>query len=128
VIVLSNSYSPVSQSPIAEDLAAIALGKNVPVPQKITAVRLTQAELSRVAGTYRFGQDFYRPNAEVRIRIVSGEPILDWGNDFFAALIPVGNGEFVDRQFWARLIMDPDASGFTYSMSGNQFKVKRIKN
>jgi hypothetical protein len=32
VIVLSNSYSPVSQSPIADDLAAIALGEQNAVP------------------------------------------------------------------------------------------------
>jgi CubicO group peptidase (beta-lactamase class C family) len=126
VIVQSNSYSLVSQSPIAEDLAAIALGKNVPVPQKIVAMKVAEAELSRIAGTYRFGDDFFRPAAQVRIRIVSGEAILDWGGDYFSALIPVGHGEFMDRQFWARVVMDPDASGFTYSMSGEEFKVKRV--
>lgn len=126
IIVLSNSYSPVSQSPIANDLAAMALGKSVPVPGKIARIGIAEAELSKAAGAYRFGPDFYRPNAEVRIRIVSGAPILDWGGNFLSPLIPVGPSEFMDRQFWARVVMNPDASGFTYSMSGTQFKVTRI--
>jgi len=127
VVVLSNSYSPVSQSPIAEDLAAMALGQSVPPPAKIVPAPIGGAALEKLEGKYRFGHDFYRPNAEVQIRINDGQAELDWGQNFRSALIPVGEGEFVDRQFWARVRMSPDGSGFTYSTSGREFKAERVR-
>jgi CubicO group peptidase (beta-lactamase class C family) len=126
VIVLSNSYSPVSQSPIAEDIAAIALGKTVEAPQRIVPISIAADELRKADGRYRFGPDFYRPDAEVQLHSETSTPILDWGNNFRTALIPVAAGEFIDRQFWARIRMDADGSGFTYSTSGRDFKVRRL--
>ncbi len=127
VIVLSNSYSPVSQSPIAEDLAAMALGKPVQPAGNIVPVAVSAVELNKVAGAYRFGADFFRPNAEVTVRVENGEPVLDWGGGFKSALVPLGHGEYVDRQFWARLKMNRDGSGFTYSSSGQDFQVSRVR-
>jgi len=122
VIVLSNSYSPVSQSPIADDLAAMALGRDVGA-QRISPTTVTAAELSSFAGTYQFGGDFYRPNAEVTIRVQNGEAVLDWGGGTLSTLIPVGVKEFMDRQFWGRLNFETD--GFRYSSSGTDFRAKR---
>jgi hypothetical protein len=51
--------------------------------------------------------------------------VLDWGNDFFSVLIPVGEAEFVDRQFWVRMRMGADATSFVYSSAGSDFKVVR---
>jgi CubicO group peptidase (beta-lactamase class C family) len=126
VIVLSNSYSPVSQSPIADDLAAIALGEQNAAPASVTRVDVGTDKLHSVAGAYRFDQTFFQSNAEVRIRIEGKEPVLDWGNNLKSALIPVSPTEFIDRQFWARIVVDEDGTGFTYSSSGSRFKVKRI--
>jgi CubicO group peptidase (beta-lactamase class C family) len=125
VIVLSNSYSPVSQSPIAEDLAALALGQRVPVPERIVPVAASPSEWKAFAGTYKFGSDYYRPNASVVFRVDNGEPVLDWGNNFTSALIPVGKGEFLDRQFWARVKFAADGKEFTYSPGGREFVAKR---
>ncbi len=122
VIVLSNSYSPVSQSPIADDLAAMALGHDVSA-QKTSPVKLMAAELSAIAGTYKFGSNFYRPNAEVVIRVQNGEAVLNWGGDTQSTLIPVGGKEFIDRQFWGRLNFEAD--GFRYSSSGSEFRAQR---
>jgi CubicO group peptidase (beta-lactamase class C family) len=44
VIVLSNSYSPVSQSPIAEDLAAMALGQTITPPERIVPIAANAQE------------------------------------------------------------------------------------
>ena len=126
VIVLSNSYSPVSQSPIADDLAAIALGEQIAAPASVTRVDVAADKLHSVVGAYRFDQTFFQPNAEVRIRIEGKEPVLDWGNNLKSALIPVSPTEFIDRQFWARIVVDEDGAGFTYSSSGSRFKVKRV--
>jgi CubicO group peptidase (beta-lactamase class C family) len=126
VIVLSNSYSPVSQSPIADDMAAMALGEQIAAPASVTGVEVAADKLHRVVGAYRFDQTFFQPNAEVRIRIEGKEPVLDWGNNLKSALIPVSPTEFIDRQFWARIVVDEDGTGFTYSSSGSRFKVKRV--
>ncbi len=125
VIVLSNSYSPVSQSPIAEDIAAMAFGKSVRPPEKIVPMPADPAQLRKLEGNYQFGSDFFRPDARVRFTVRGGEPVLDWGNSFQSSLIPVGPGEFMDRQFWARLRFRPDGSGFVYSTSDQDFQVRR---
>src|SRR5204862_3385915 len=116
IIILSNSYSPVSQSPIADDIAAMALGNAVPVPAHIVPIAVSAETLRGYEGTYRFGPDFFRPNTEVKLRLDGGELVLDWGNAFISALIPVGNGEFMDRHLWAHIQVN--ASGVTYSTSG----------
>jgi hypothetical protein len=76
-------------------------------------------------GAYSFGDDFYRPGAKLTFRVENGEPILDWGNNYRTSLIPVGRNEFLDRQFWARLKMNADGTGFSYSMSGREFIARR---
>ncbi|HXT27487.1 MAG TPA: serine hydrolase domain-containing protein [Candidatus Eisenbacteria bacterium] len=123
VIVLSNSYSPVSQSPVAEDLAAIALGENPAPVGAILPVEVGADQLQRLAGTYRFDETFFRPSAEVRIRIEGKGLILDWGGDTRSDLVPVSATEFIDRQFWSRIVFDQTATGFRYSGS---FQAKRV--
>jgi hypothetical protein len=127
VIVLSNSYSPVSQSPIADDLAAMALGQPLQPAGKIVPVATDTAELNKLVGAYRFGADFFRPKVEVVMRVENGEAVLDWGGGVKSVLIPVGAGEFIDRQFWGRMKMNADAGGFTYSTSGQDFRVERVR-
>jgi CubicO group peptidase (beta-lactamase class C family) len=127
VIVLSNSYSPVSQSPVADDLAAIALGEPIAPAGKVLPEPLSATELAKVAGAYRFGPDFYRRNAEVNLRVENGDAVLDWGGGSRSVLIPVGAGEFLDRQFWGRIKINADGNGFTYSTSGQDFQVKRTR-
>jgi hypothetical protein len=92
----------------------------------VTRVDVGTDKLHSVVGAYRFDQAFFQPNAEVRIRVEGREPALDWGNNLKSALIPVSPTEFIDRQFWARIVVDEDGTGFTYSSSGSRFRVKRV--
>jgi len=124
VIVLSNSYSPVSQSPVAEDLAAMALGDKDIRPATILPIEVSIENLQRLAGIYRFDEKFFRPNAEVGIRVEGTELVLDWGSGTRSDLIPVAPNEFIDRQFWSRLAFDETAGGFKYSGS---FQAKRVQ-
>lgn len=129
IIVLSNSYSPVSQDPIAADLAAIALDQPLPKPEVLVPVKLSEEELKDWAGHYAFGADFFRPNAEVEMRPADGRLKMDWGNNFFSDLIPVSDHEFIDRLFWARVRFEKDAEGqvkqFVYRSSGEYVAVKK---
>jgi CubicO group peptidase (beta-lactamase class C family) len=124
VIVLSNCYSPVSQSPVAEDLAAMALGQQ---PREPAPVRLDLGgeKLERLRGTYRFDDTFYQPNAEVQIRVEGKDLVLDWGGASRSPLIPVGPSEFIDRPSWTRLRFDDDDAGFRYG-STPAFHAKRV--
>lgn len=125
IIVLSNSYSPVSQSPVAEDLAAMALGSN-DVQQTPAAGVVGTERLRHLTGVYRFDETFYRPNAEVSVRIEGKELILDWGNNSRSDLIPVSPTEFIDRQFWSRIVFDATGAGFRYATSPG-FRASRVK-
>jgi CubicO group peptidase (beta-lactamase class C family) len=125
IIVLSNSYSPVSQSPVAEDLAAMALGTNDVQQAPAAAVSVGTEKLRRLTGIYRFDETFYRPNAEVRVRVEGKELVLDWGNNSKSDLIPVSPTEFIDRQFWSRIVFDGSGAGFRYSTSPG-FRASRV--
>src|SRR5262249_62027704 len=52
VIVLSNSYSPVSQSPVADDLAAMALGSNNVQQTPAAGVTVGTEKLRHLTGVY----------------------------------------------------------------------------
>src|SRR5262249_57468622 len=71
VIVLSNSYSPVSQSPVADDLAAMALGEKDVQAAAIAPVEVSAGNLQRLAGAYQFDKKFFRPNPTLAIRVQS---------------------------------------------------------
>jgi CubicO group peptidase (beta-lactamase class C family) len=125
VIVLSNSYSPVSQSPIADDLAALALGENVQ-PPKLTPAKLSKEEIARATGRFKFPGDFYQPNAEVTLRFSDGGSEMQWPNDSSSGLLPLGNGELIDRLYWSTLKLDADGKGFTYSGFGRSFHATKM--
>ena len=111
VIVLSNSYSAVAQSPIADDLAAIALGERYVVPKAIKPVKVNPKILEAYVGRYEFGVDFFRPGAVVTIGREEDHLLMDWGGGFHAILVPVSEREFLDRSFWARVIFAKDQKG-----------------
>lgn len=110
VIVLANTYSTVSQDPIAGDLAALAFGEDR-IPPAITAWVVEPAVLDTYAGAYTFGPDFFRPNAPVTIRRDGDHLVMDWGGGFLSLLVPVADDEFLDRTFWARVVLKEDAKG-----------------
>lgn len=125
VIVLSNSYSPVSQSPIADDLAAMALGEPVSASGSVIPIEIAGDKLRNFTGDFRFDETFFRPNASVTIRLQGKALVLDWGSNTRSDLIPVGPNEFIDRQFWARIKIGNDAKGFSYVSSGSEFRATR---
>ena len=126
VIVLSNSYCPVSQSPIADDLAAIAIGEPISTPGPVSALHLPIENLQAVVGAYEFGKDYYRPDTKISIRRKGSTLVLDWGNNVESSLIPLSSTEFIERQFWAKIALLPDRSGISYSSGSSAFQAKRV--
>lgn len=112
IIVLSNSYAPTSQSPIAEDLSAILFGQAYsPPPRRAT---LDESALAAQLGSYKFGPDFFRPNTTVKMVRDGDHLLMDWGSGFTSVLVPLSSNEFLDRSIWARVIFQPGQVIYRY--------------
>jgi CubicO group peptidase (beta-lactamase class C family) len=108
IILLSNSYSTVTQDPIAEALAAIIFGQR-PVPPSMHA-DVPQSVLASYAGEYQYGPDFFTPKAKFTLSPEHGYLVLQLGKDR-TPLIPLQPNEFLDRKFFGHLMMQKDSSG-----------------
>jgi len=107
IIVLSNLYLA-SPSIIAEDLGAILVDqpvkRDVPKP-----IKLSDKDLAQLAGRFRFGADYFTPNAEVIV-----EPKPDYlelnfpATGFTIPLCPIEGGRFFDRGFWSFVRFEKD--------------------
>lgn len=129
VIVLSNTYSTVAQTPIAADLAAIVLTEKYAVPMAIRPVKVNPKILEAYVGRYEFGVDFFRPGAVVAIRRQDDHLLMDWGGGFQGALVPVSEAEFLDRNFWARVTFAKGQKGELAQLTwaaDRDYKAKRL--
>lgn len=65
-------------------------------------VRVSAEELKKRAGIFRFGEDFFQKNAEMRIEARSDYLEMVYpATGFSASLIPIQGGQFFDRLFWS---------------------------
>jgi len=129
VIVLSNSYSTVSQDPIAAALGAIVLGEEPGKPPALKALSIPQPTLQSYAGQYQYGPDYFVPNAKVTVTAEEGSLLLTLGT-FRMALVPLSTTEFIDRTFLGHVVISLNekgkAAGFTYRYSGRDFVAHRV--
>ena len=109
IIILSNNYAPVPHTAIdglrailfAEPYAPLALDKTF---------KPDEESLKAFAGRYRFGRDFYRPNAEAELRLKDGDLEFVWSETSRSVLRPVAPAVFLDRLFWATVLLQTDAA------------------
>jgi len=128
IILLSNSYSSVSQDPIAEALAAIVFGGR-PVPPSMHAVNLPQSALASYAGQYQYGPDFFTPDAKFTLSLEPGYLLLQLGNGR-TPLVPIQPAEFLERKFFGRVVMEKDNSGTVTGLKvrygSTEFRARRL--
>jgi len=110
VVVLSNLYSTVAQTPIAPDLVAIALGKPVPPPQ-LSILAVDHGTLDALAGRYQGGDDFFFPRVVLDLRRDRDWVVMHWSSGADAILVPIGRDLFLDRTFWAQVRFTRDSGG-----------------
>jgi hypothetical protein len=110
LIILSNNYAPVPQL-IIKDLAAILFNEPYLKPQPLKAVRLMKDNLEPLLGRYRFGKDFYRPEAVVTVETDGQNLVMSWNAEYRTPLMSLSPLEFLDRSFWARIIFERDEQG-----------------
>jgi hypothetical protein len=109
VILLSNSDSTVTQDPIAASLAAIVFGQRPSIPI-MHGVATSRSVLDSFAGQYQFGADFFTPNESFTLSSKPDYLLMQLG-DSRRPLVPLRSGEFLEREFFARVVMQKDDSG-----------------
>lgn len=109
IILLSNSYSTVSQDPIAEALAAIVFGQR-PVPPPMHAANVPQSVLASYVGQYQYGPDYFVPEGRFALSLEPGYLLLQLGNSR-SPLVPLQPTEFLERKLFGRVVMQKDNSG-----------------
>lgn len=116
VVALSNIYSS-STTPLGDDVAALSLGRPVegfhPLAGKVA---IAEAPLG-----FRFGADFYQPNALLHLAADSDGWVLRWPDQSLTPLIPVGPDRFVDRAYWQDVVLQRDAQGRLTGLTYDRF-------
>jgi len=110
IILLSNSYSSVSQDPIAEGLAAIVFGRQAPPAPTMYSAAVSQSTLASYAGRYQYGPDYFAPNAIFTLTPETGFLLLQLG-DLHSPLVPLSTTDFLERNFFGHIVMLKNAEG-----------------
>jgi CubicO group peptidase (beta-lactamase class C family) len=99
VIVLANVYLA-SPTPIGHDIGTLLWAPGSKLPPVPKQVQRSSDDMRRVAGTYKFGANFYQPNVVARIEPREGYLVLRYPT-FDTPLTPIANGEYFDRFYWS---------------------------
>jgi CubicO group peptidase (beta-lactamase class C family) len=120
VVVFGNIYSSATTA-IGYDVAALALG--LPYarfePRKTP---LVSAELGTSLGAFRFGPDFFLPEARVALVASGSELAMRWPSGDLSPLIPAGRDHFVDRSYWEQVEIERDAAGLPSAIRYGHFR------
>jgi len=124
VVVLSNIYSSATTS-IGYDVAAISQGLPYVAfhPSPSTSRGATQAWPS----TFRFGPEFYQPNALISITSSNGELSLQWPDGSSSPLIPIERDRFIDRGYWEPVAIERDNTGHPQVLTYGEFRGKATR-
>jgi len=110
IIILSNNYAPVPHAAI-DGLRAILFGEPHTTLVMDKGFKADEASLKTIEGRYKFGLNFYRPDAVVEIRMEDGALEIVWSETYKSALRPLAKGVFLDRLFWTTILFQADTEG-----------------
>jgi D-alanyl-D-alanine carboxypeptidase len=124
IVILSNLAIPVA-APMGFDIAAMLAGGEYhdlvlpPDPVQID-------DVAQVFGRYRFGADFFRPNATLELARGGDGLILKWPSGPDAAVVIADDHHFIDRHYWVRFSVADDANGRGMELTYGKFKGQRV--
>jgi CubicO group peptidase (beta-lactamase class C family) len=124
IVILSNLEIPVA-APMGFDIAAMLAGGEYhdlvlpPAPMRID-------EVAKVVGRYRFGPDFFRPNATLELARGGDGLILKWQGGLDAAVVIADDHHFIDRHYWVRFSVAEHTSGRGAELTYGKFKGQRV--
>jgi hypothetical protein len=125
IVALSNIYAS-TPTAIGLDLAAIALGKPYSAARLLPGP-LPNDAVAQIAGSYKFGANFYQPNATLTLSVEKGEAMLRWPSGENTALVPVDGGQFMDRAYWVPVSISRSADGTATSLVYAGFPGQRLQ-
>ncbi len=92
-------------------------------------VHMEPKVLEAFAGSYKLGQDFFIPGVVVTLEGRNDYLLMKWSSGAESVLVPVGENEFLDRNFWARIRFtrgkDGEITGLIYS-SGKDYTAPKL--
>jgi D-alanyl-D-alanine carboxypeptidase len=124
IIVLSNAQMPIPTS-IGFDVAAMLEGRDYHALE-LRAAPLMADEVSLVVGRFKFGPDFYRPNATLELAAGPGGLKLRWPGGPDSPVLVTDGRHFIDRHYWTRFSVDDDATGHAAELTFGKFKGQRL--
>lgn len=128
IVILSNSYSPVAQDPVAPAVEAIVFGES-PQPEPVAPVHPRSGELSALAGRYQMPEDYFIPGVILTLQDRGEYLEARWTGGTTTVIYPVAGGEYLDRSYWAKVRFTRDTAGnvtgFLYTI-GREFKARRL--
>ena len=122
VILLSNIYSSATTT-IGYDIAALTLGLTY---EPFRFRELDPGELKNSTGVFRFGSDFYQPNAMLALTVDGGGLFMRWPSGEASALIPMAKDHFVDRAYWQEVVIQRDPSGNPDALLYGEFRGRAV--
>jgi CubicO group peptidase (beta-lactamase class C family) len=125
VVVLSNIYSSATTT-LGYGIAALSLGLPYE-PLHFRDPAPGAAELKTCEGEFKFGADFYQPNAVVALIANGGELSMRWPDGSISPLIPVSPDHFIDRSYWEEVKIERDASGNPSALVYDRFQGRPAK-
>jgi hypothetical protein len=124
IVVLSNLAMQVA-APMGFDIAAMLAGgeyRDLVLP----AAPVRMDKMAQVVGRYRFGPDFFRPNATLELARGEDGLILKWPNGPDAAVVVADEHHFIDRHYWQKFSVAEDANGRGLELTYGKFKGQRV--
>jgi CubicO group peptidase (beta-lactamase class C family) len=126
IIVLTNFNVSSITSEITDNLAAIFFDKAYEPLRLSEKPDVEPSVLSDMAGLYRFGSDFYVPDATIRITEHDGQLLIPGDSHSpTGGLLPVSGLEFIHRQQWFKVTFEQDADKKIVGMQYGRFKAKK---
>jgi CubicO group peptidase (beta-lactamase class C family) len=129
IIVLTNFNVSSITGEIAENIAAIFFDSAYEPLHLSTKPNVEAAVLNDMTGLYRFGPDFYVPDATIRVTESNGQLLIPGDSQSpTGGLLPVSGLEFIHRQQWFKVIFEQDADQKIVGMQYGRFKAKKESN
>jgi CubicO group peptidase (beta-lactamase class C family) len=122
IVILSNSQIPVP-APMGFDIAAMLAGGEYHDLELKGAVLHDKSPL---LGRYRFGPDFFRPNATLEFASNEDGLILKWPGGPDAVVVVADDHHFIDRHYWQKFSVAQDANGRGLELTYGKFKGQRV--
>ena len=123
VTAFSNVYASVPTD-MAYDIAALMLGK--PYEPLSLRTQVPPESLAGLPASFQFTEDFYQPNAVVRVAAGSDGVSLHWPSLGASALIPVAADRYIDRNYWVSVEVARDANGQIVNLKYDRFSGKKL--